>query len=434
MTHRQRSLKVLELLLKQVIPIEDQENLSGDFEEMFDRIGQTRGKFIALTWYIIQMFKLIPSYFQNYMYWSLAMLKNYLKIALRHLKKYKAYSFINIAGLAIGMGCCILILFYVQDELSYDRYHEKADRIFRVVDRFDVPGGIVADFALTSAPFAPTLKSEFSEVEDSVRLLMRRRMVSYGEKKYYEDGLFYADASLFHIFTFPLIEGNPDSALKDPNTVVISENIARKYFGNDTALNKVLQVDEQDFIVTGVMKDIPNNSHIKAQLFASMITLAQNPALQQNFFQNWVRHEFYTYVLLQAGSPPQALQSKLPAFIEKHAAQQVKTILGGGLASQLQPLTKIHLHSQLQHEIAPNGDIRNVYIFSIIALFILLIACVNFMNLATARSICRSKEVGLRKVVGANRAQLIQQFLGESLLFTLFAMFLALILVFIALP
>ena len=434
MTEDKRRLRILEFFLKQVIPIIDQENLAGDFEEMYNRICRRSGKVLAQIWYITQILKLIPSYFKNYLYWSLTMIFNYFKIALRHIKKFKTFSFINIAGLAIGMACCILILFYIKDEMSFDRYHKNAARIYRVVDSFDVPGGIVADFALTSAPIGPTLKEDFQEVEDAVRFIPRRRMVAQGEKKYYENGLFYADVSLFNIFTFPLLKGNPQSALEAPNTVVISETIALKYFGNEEAINRTLDIDEKEFVVTGVMKNMPKNSHFYAGIFASLKTLEENPSLQENYFQNWVRHEFYTYILLKEDASAENLQAKLPAFIEKYAAQQVQTFLGGSLSSHLQPLNQIHLYSDLQVEISPNSDIKYVYIFSVIAFFILLIACFNFMNLATARAANRSKEVGLRKVVGASRPQLVKQFLGESLLYTLFAQLLAITIVFFALP
>jgi len=428
------SLKFLEFFLKNLIAFEDQENLAGDFAEMYDRISHQKGKTRALCWYVTQVFKFLPSYFKNYSHWSLTMIFNYLKIALRNIKKYMTYSFINITGLAIGMACVILILLFIQDELSYDRFHEKADRIYRVVDSFDVPGGFERDFAFTSAPFAPTLKQDFPEVEDAVRLLTRRHMVTYDDKKYFEDFLFYADASVFNIFTFPLVAGNPETALAASNTIVISESTALKYFGKDDAMNKTLNINDQDYLVTGIMKNMPKNSHFYAQLFASMKTFEKDPELQELYFQTWARHEFYTYLLLHENYSPEDLQAKLPAFIEKYAAQEIKTILGGSLSSRLQPLKSIHLHSHLQMEINPNGDIKYVAIFSVIALFILLIACVNFINLATARSVNRSKEVGLRKVVGASRYQLIQQFLGESLFFTLFALFLALILIVLALP
>ncbi len=363
------------------------------------------------------------------------MIRNYLKSAFRNIKKFKAYSLINILGLAIGMACCILIVLFVQDELSYDRYHEKADRIVRLVDGFDVEGGLSRYYALSSAPFAPALKREFPEVEDAVRIFPgRRRMVEYEDKRFYEDFLFFSDASLFDIFSFPLIKGNPETSLESPQTIVVSERIASKYFGTDEAINKTLKINDQDYLVTGVMEEMQENSHFHADMFASLKTLEQIPSVQERYFKSWARHEFYTYLLLQKGFPAEKLEAKLPGFIEQHAAAQIKSILGGRLYSRLQPLRSIHLHSHLQAELSPNGDIKYVTIFSIIAFFILIIACVNFINLATARSSNRSKEVGLRKVVGATRSQIITQFLSESLLFTVFALGLSLILVKAALP
>jgi len=363
------------------------------------------------------------------------MIRNYLKTAFRNIKKFKAYSLINILGLAIGMACCILIVLFVQDELSYDRYHENADRIVRLVDGFDVEGGLSRYYALSSAPFAPALKREFPEVEDAVRIFPgRRRMVEYEDKRFYEDFLFFSDASLFNIFSFPLREGNPETALESPQTIVVSERIALKYFGTDEAVNKTLKINDQDYLVTGVMEEMPENSHFHADMFASLKTLEQIPSVQERYFKSWARHEFYTYLLLQEGFPAEKLGAKLPGFIEQHAAAQIKSILGGRLYSRLQPLRSIHLHSHLQAELSPNGDIKYVTIFSVIAFFILIIACVNFINLATARSSSRSREVGLRKVVGATRSQIITQFLSESLLFTLFALGLSLILVKAALP
>jgi len=435
MAGQEHPIKILEILLKHIIPFCDHEHLLGDFEEMYTRIARDRGNTMALFWYIFQILKLFPSYFKNYCAWSLNMLKNYMKIALRNLKKYKAYSLINITGLAIGMACCILIIQYVQDELSYDLYHEKADRIYRLVDALDMSGPTSRYLALSSAPFAPALKNEFPEVEDAVRFFLgRRRMVTYGENKYYEEGIIFADASLFRIFTFPLIEGDPETALEAPHTIVISERVALKYFGNENPMNKIMKINNDDYLITGILRDIPRNSHFLADIFASMKTLEQIPTVQERFFQNWARHEFYTYLLLKEGYSASGLQSKLPEFIEKHAAQQIKTILGSTLSSTLQPLNSIHLRSHLQHEIGPNGDIKYVTIFSVIAVFILLIACINFMNLATARSINRSKEVSLRKVVGANRHQIIRQFMGESFIYTFFALFFAFLFVRLALP
>ncbi len=363
------------------------------------------------------------------------MFRNYLKIALRHIRKHKVYSFINIAGLAVGMGCCLLIFLFVRDELAFDRYHEKADRIFRLVDGFDVEGDQDEFYALSSAPFAPTLERELSQVEGAVRFFPRRgAMVTAGEMKAYEDNVFFADASVFRIFTHPLIKGDPDTALAEPNTLVVSERMASKYFGRHDPLNKTLRINDRDFHVTGVMADWPRQSHFVADMLGSMKTFEQVPGMRERYFENWVRHEFYTYLLLKDAAAAATVEAELPAFIEKHAAASVKEVLGAKLTARLQPLTAIHLRSHLQLELAANGDIKYVTAFSIIAVFILLIACVNFMNLATARSAARLKEVGLRKVVGASRAQLVRQFLGESFLFTALALALAVLIVVIALP
>jgi putative ABC transport system permease protein len=362
-------------------------------------------------------------------------LKNYLKIALRHIRRHKVYSFINITGLAVGMACCLLISLFVRDELAFDRYHEKADRIYRLVDGFDVEGDEGGFYALSSAPFAPALKREFSQVEDAVRFFPRRGgLVIYGEKKSYENNLFFADSSVFGIFTHPLVKGDPATALIEPNTLVVSERIASKYFGREDPLHKTLRINDRDYLVTGVMADWPRRSHFIADVLGSMKTLEQVPGLREQYFENWVRHEFYTYLLLKDAAAAAAVEAQLPEFIEKHAAATVKEVAGAKLSSRLQPLTSIHLRSHLQLEISANGDIKYVAAFSIIAAFILLIACVNFMNLATARSAARVKEVGLRKVVGASRAQLVRQFLGESFLLTAFALALAVLVVVIALP
>jgi putative ABC transport system permease protein len=363
------------------------------------------------------------------------MFKNYLKTALRHILKHKVYSLINVAGLAVGIACCLLIFLFVRDELAFDRHHENADRIFRLVDGFDVEGGQGRLLALSSAPFAPALKREFPQVEEAVRFFpARRRLVAFGEKKAYEDGLFFADASVFGVFTLPLLRGDPARALEEPNTLVVSESIAAKYFGRDDPVNRTMRVNDQDFLVTNVMADWPRQSHFVASILASMSTLGRIPGVRERYLDNWVRHEFYTYLLLRDAASAAAVEAQLPAFVEAHAAAAVKAVLGDRLYSKLQPLTSIHLRSHLQHEIAANGDIKYVVAFAVVAAFVLLIACVNFMNLATARSSTRSKEVGLRKVVGAGRAELVRQFLGESFLFTAISLVLAVALVVLALP
>jgi len=429
-----RPPKIAGWILEKLVDESTRYTAMGDFEEQFILNAENKGILQALFVYWFQIIVTFPSFMFYSICWSFIMFKNYMKITLRNIRRYKTYSFINIMGLSVGIACCLLILLFVRDELSYDRYHEKGDRICRLVDSFEAPGGMDRHFAFSSAPIAPALKNDFPEVEDAVRLISRRRLGEYAGKKFYENYLFYADASLFSIFTFPLIRGNPETALEEPNSVVISQETALKYFGEEEPVNKTLKLDGNDFLVTGIMENMPKSSHFYANIFCSFKTLEQSEDFRENYLQSWARHEFYTYILMQENYDYRVLEAKLPGFIEKYAAQEIREILGGTMSSRLQPLRSIHLHSNLHFEIRTNGDIKYVYIFSIIAFFILLIACVNYMNLATARSANRAKEVGLRKVVGANRKQIIKQFLGESFLITVTALLLSLVLVVLALP
>ena len=353
------------------------------------------------------------------------MLHNFLKISYRNIKKYKGYAFISIFSLAIGMTCSIFILLFILDELSFDRYHNHANRIYRLADSYHGLGGIRQDFATSPAPYAPTLRKDFKGIEAAVRIFPQRRLVEYKNQRFYGDHLFFADASVFLVFTFPLLKGNAKTALVKPFTVVISEEIAAKYFGESEPLNQILKIDNKDYLITGIMKKIPKNSHFYADMFASMKTLEQDPVYQKGHFQTWARHEMYTYLLLRKDFPAADLKAKLPEFLKKYSSDEIETDLGGYLSTELQPLTRIHLYSDKQFEIQRNSDIKNIYIFASIALFILFIACANFMNLTTARSTTRAKEVSIRKVVGADRSHLIKQFLYESFLFALIAMILA---------
>ena len=363
------------------------------------------------------------------------MFKNYLKVALRTLKRYKAYSFINIAGLAIGLACCLLILLYVQYEHSFDRYHENADQIYRVVEELDFFGN-KSHMAITPAPFAPAMKNELPEVRDAVRFMKGnfsegKVLVTYGADNYYEDKWYFADHSVFEVFTFPLIKGDPKSALKEPFTVVISEEKARKYFGDKDPVGKTLTLNDRysqlNFTVRGVLREIPKNSHFRFDFIASFATMEER---FPEWVQNWFNHMYYTYLLLDENSGPEALERKFPDFITKHAGKQA----GAALKPHLQPLTSIHLHSHLDMEIEANNDALYVYIFAAVALFILMIACINFMNLATARSAYRTREIGIRKIVGARRYQLVRQFLGESVLFSSIALPLAVVMMELLLP
>jgi putative ABC transport system permease protein len=362
------------------------------------------------------------------------MFKNYLKIAIRNIRRQKGYAFINIAGLAIGMACCILIILYIAHELSYDRFHENAERIYRM--GIDAEwGGSPILAPLSNAPSPLVLKQDYPEVLDAVRIRpsfpVSKNLVKYEDKKFYEEGVLYADNSLFDVFTFPMIKGDSKTALKTAYSVVLTEEIATRYFGDEDPLGKVLRFnDQEDFTVTGVVKDVPRNSHFTFSLLCSFETLY---ARDREAIETWYNWNLYAYLLLPEDYDYREFEKKFPAFIEKHIGKELKA-LGGELKYFLQPLTSIHLHSNLQFELFGNSSILYVYIFGAIALFILFIACINFMNLATARSANRAKEVGLRKVVGAKRKELIRQFLGESLVYSFFSLLIALALVELALP
>jgi putative ABC transport system permease protein len=367
------------------------------------------------------------------------MLKNYLKIALRNLLKFKAYSFINIFGLAIGVTACILILLFVNDELSYDRFNTKADQIYRIHLKAALMGKEI-NSALSPAILGPTLVKDFPEVIQYVRLTSNENMlIRYKQNVFNETRFFWADSTLFDVFTMPFLKGNSKTALSEPHTLVLTETLAKKYFGNEDPLDKIMNFEDgTPYTVKGVIKDCPANSHFHYDMFASFSStnMGKDPY--------WVNMNYDTYIILKDGASIRKLESKMPEFLRKYVGPQLYKLIGlqfddlkkHGYAFQwiLQPLTSIHLNSNLDNEIEPNSDIKYVYIFSIIALFILVIACINFMNLATARSEMRSKEVGVRKVLGSNRSQLVKQFLVESVLLSTIAVVISIGLVELILP
>jgi putative ABC transport system permease protein len=359
------------------------------------------------------------------------MLTNYLRIALRNIKKHKGYSLINILGLAIGMACCILITSYVFYELSYDKHHENADRIYRIKADAQI-GENHLHIPKSSPPMAAYMIENFPEVENAVRLRELGNVpVRYREKQYYEGRIFFAENSLFDIFTIPLLKGNSKTALNTAYSAVITEDTAQRYFGDEDPIGKVLTIDEgADFTVTGVVSNVPRNSHFVFDILCSFETHAQNNRMSM---VSWLSLNYYTYILLQKGSSIEALEQKLPDMIATNAGSILNAVKGE-ITLTLQPLTSIHLHSRLEQEIAATSNIAYVYIFSAIALFILLIACMNFMNLATARSAKRAQEVGMRKVLGAHRARIIRQFLSESMITSVIACVVALVIVEIAFP
>ena len=363
--------------------------------------------------------------------WRFSMLTNYFKIAIRNFKKQKGFSFINMLGLALGIAFCVLVLLYVRDELSYDRFHEKADRIFRVNATSQNPEG---DFYRTviPPPVAPALQDAFPEVEAVTRLASRNQvLLRVGEQAYQEDRFFFADASFFEIFSFSFLRGDPQTALSIPGRLVLTESMARTYFGDTNPLGQVILFEHDiELTVAGVIEDVPSNSHLAFDFLATLET----PRLgQAGWLNNWGSSSTMTYVLLRPDASPEVLEAKLPRFVDTNMAASLDD--NETYTLSLQALSRIHLYPHLPAEqIWAASNLRYVYLFSILSLIVLLIACINYVNLATARALKRAGEVGVRKVLGAHRKQLLRQFLGESALLVGAAMLMTILLVVLSLP
>ncbi len=370
------------------------------------------------------------------------MIKNYLKIALRNLWKQKSFSAINIMGLAVGLCCFLLISLYVIDELSFDKYHKKANRIYRVNSDITF-GGTKIHIAEAPDVMGAALKKDYPQIEEFTRIYTNdgNKLVRKGSEFINEFNVANVDSTFFDVFTIPVIDGDTRTALNEPNTVVLTSSTAKKYFGTTNVVGKTIETNDNGssvYKITAVVQDMPKNSHFNFDFFFSM----------KNVDYPWGRftsHNFYTYLLFKPGMDAKGFDKNFDQYIAKYvlpeAAQfmQIKSMdefkkSGNSLVYELMPLTKIHLHSDRSHELSPGGNMKYVYIFSAVAIFILLIACINFMNLTTARSANRAKEVGIRKVLGTERRMLIMQFLSESTLTVFFSLVLAIVLTYFSLP
>ncbi|MBS1566908.1 MAG: ABC transporter permease [Bacteroidetes bacterium] len=358
------------------------------------------------------------------------MFKNYFKIAFRNLWRHRVFSLINILGLTVGMTACFLIFLYVRFELSYDDFNTKADRIYRIVADIKTP---TETLHARGPAWAVThnLASEFPEVTDYVRLYSTNLLTRKGDVKYQESSAIYADSAFFRIFDIPLLKGDPGTALKEPWSVVMSETTAKKYFGDANPVGQMILLtgDAKPARVTGLMKDVPENAHFKADMIVSMSTVTG--ALDPELDNQWDNYGLSAYLLLKPGTDAAALQKKFPAFLEKKTGDQMKKSQMYATL-MLEPLRDVYLRSTRNGD--RTGNINNIYIFSIVAIFILIIACINFINLTTARSAERAREVGIRKVVGAGRGQLTRQFIGESLVICMIAFLLTLLASWLLLP
>ncbi len=407
--------KVGHWLLTRIYGKSDHFTLVGDFGEIYVELHKERGNAFAYIWYWGQILKLIPIFFSNSVYWSVQMIKNYLKVALRNIRRHKGFSFINIAGLAIGLASCLLITIWVLDELSYDKYHENAANLYRVEEDQHYSGRIFYVY-VTPYPLGPALKMEIPEIVDATRVVWTGGVLfKYGENTFFEDRGRAVDPSFLKMFTFPLIKGEKATALDSPFSVILTEEVAEKYFGEDDPVGKVMTLnDKYEFTVTGVLENIPHNSYLQFDFLVPYEILKRTGQTNE---QDFGSNSIFTFVQLPDGMPQEQVDQKIFGFIRTKIPES-RTDL------RLMPFTRLHLHEFFGYEKSA-GAIQYVYIFSVIAFIVLLIACINFMNLSTARSANRAKEVGLRKVVGAVKGHLVRQFYGESVVYAVIALIIA---------
>ena len=426
-------------LLRWLTPLYHRDVVIGDFAEIYRSIAASRGRGRALGWYWAQVARSMPAFLSTSFYFGGSMLRNYLVIALRNVRKHKGYAVLNISGLALGIACFLLILLYVQDERAYDRFYEQADQIYRVAIHEVTPTSD-AWYPLTPFPLAATLAADYPEVLHATRVRTRRSYaVQYEDHLFDEARIHRADSNFFEVFRLPFIHGDPKTALQELSSVVITASIAKKYFGDDDPMGKVLDVKDgitrsTPYTVTGVIEDLPAQTHFHFDLLMSWYRAGEARRLRQG----WFGYGVYTYFVLDERRRPEDLEARFPDMLMQYGGPQFAEhglsfeehlAAGNGYHYILQPLTDIHLHSNMGWEIEPNGNITYVYLFAAIALFILLIACVNYMNLATARSALRAREIGVRKVMGSGRRQLVTQILIESVMMAVIAVGVALVLV-----
>ena len=425
------------LLLKRMTIYNERHSIVDDFNDTFQEIYNADGISKAKYWYWINVLKSFPEYFRLLAFWRTIMFTNYLKIAFRNITKHRLFSTINIVGLAIGMAVCMIILLWVQRETSFDHFHKNANRIYRI-ERELFRDNFHSRWPITSGAYKQSLEDDYPEIEHAVRFWRREFSIKDRNNVVHRQTMFAVDNSIFDIFDFRLERGDPNTALAEPRTVVLTRENAFRYFGAQDAMGQSLSFEWNnelvDFEVTGILENVPGNSHIQ---FDMLLSISSYP---DDRFGDWRSNYLYTYVLAKENTSKGELEEKLRGFVSQRLEPFYGDLLGQGLGihkvlkMQLFPLTDIHLHPSVNWEMEAGGNIASIYIFSSVAVFILLIACINFMNLSTALASKRAKEVGLRKTVGASQIQLKAQFIQESLLLALLSSALALIFMAIFIP
>jgi len=415
--------KLAEFLLRRILPDRTWDTPTGDFEEFYNSLARESGIFKANLWYWSQVLRLIPAKIINSIYWSAQVFKNYMKVAIRNIVRFKGFSFINITGLAVGMACCILIFLWVEDEKSFDRFHEKGENLYIVATHIKY-GNRTSTSSGTPPAIGPALKNEYPEIVNSARFCNGPHALyfAYEDKKFREE-VEAVDPSFLRMFSFPLVLGNPETALDDPHSLVMSEEMATKYFGRDDPLGQTLRVNNTyDFTVTGVVRNAPHNSILQFDYLVPIAFLEELWSFPE-LLDRWYDLSFTTFVELEDNVSPEVFSSKITDRINKEFPKSdVKPFLWS--------FTKIYLYGLG----TGGGRILRVRMLSMVALFVLVIACVNFMNLTTARSGVRVKEIGMRKVTGAQRIDIVKQFFGESVLLSFLSLCLGMTLVLLLLP
>ncbi|MEQ9303350.1 MAG: ABC transporter permease, partial [Marinoscillum sp.] len=413
---------------------EDKQDLIiGDFEEYLEGAQLERKSILWSFW--VQFFSSFPAFVQQAVHTRLMLFQHAIRITLRTMRMHHSHFLLNVTGLSLGIACFTIIMLYVEQEKSYDKFHAKSQRIYRIND-VRKSDGIGEESSSAPIPLANAMLLDYEgQIESAVRFFNFQApslSVAYEpnagfRRQFNESRVFFVDSTLFEIFDFQLINGNKKTVLDGPNKVLITQDMAEKYFENVDPIGQTLVLEgKQDLMVSGVLRNSPANSHIQFDFLVSFATLNNPRMLSDRLRTNWIWNPCWTYVLLNQSVQPETLEAQFPDFVEKYFPESRKN----RVKLYLQPLEDIHLHSHLDYEMRANGDIIYVYIFTSVAIFILIISYINFINLTTARSLTRHKEIGLRKVLGGSKVQLIWQFLSESIVTNLIAFVISIVLVF----